>query len=398
MNKLNYISQFIGNLGIPNHAKFFGLALEEQLDKINWIQYEYPRDSPHKKDYKRYFKELWPLEEDVIDLNGDSYDKNAHTLIFWYPRPEYFFKRSYNKPTLGYYIFEYTIIPPDWVRAINGLDGVCVASLWHREVLRKNGVEKPIYIVPGGVDTDYFCLQSKEKIDSDIFKFLHVGKFENRKGTDILIKAFKEAFGDDPKIRLVLSIDNPHVQDFNAKQAVARYTSNQDNIDIVNFVEDIRALYWSCDCGVWPSRAEGIGLPIVEAMACGLPVIIPKHSGITDYATEENCFLIEDFREEPIYDPLFFPNPGQFGFWYSVPQKTLVNMMLKAYATCRSDLIMQGIQGSIYLENNYTWHMAAKNLVNIIKEDTFAIGLNEAKRTVDAWPKWKRDIVRKTKV
>ena len=55
---------------------------------------------------------------------------------------------------------------------------------------------------------------------------------------------------------------------------------------------ELAGLYAACDCLVHPFRGEGFGLPVVEAMACGLPVIVTGAGPVLDYATDETAFLI----------------------------------------------------------------------------------------------------------
>ena len=56
-------------------------------------------------------------------------------------------------------------------------------------------------------------------------------------------------------------------------------------------------LYSACDCLVHPFRGEGFGLPVVEAMACGLPVIVTGAGPALDYASEKTAFLIPAERK-----------------------------------------------------------------------------------------------------
>jgi len=65
-----------------------------------------------------------------------------------------------------------------------------------------------------------------------------------------------------------------------------------DYIDRALGEEEIAGLYAACDCLVHPFRSEGFALPVVEAMACGLPVIVTGAGPALDYASEETAFPI----------------------------------------------------------------------------------------------------------
>jgi glycosyltransferase involved in cell wall biosynthesis len=54
----------------------------------------------------------------------------------------------------------------------------------------------------------------------------------------------------------------------------------------------MRDLYSLADAFVLPTRGEGWGIPVAEAMAMGLPVIVTNYSGPTEYANEENAYLL----------------------------------------------------------------------------------------------------------
>jgi glycosyltransferase involved in cell wall biosynthesis len=164
-------------------------------------------------------------------------------------------------------------------------------SRWGRETLIANGIEAGrVAVVPEGVDTDFFHPGPRGE---GRFRFLSVGKWENRKYPDGLLRAFIEEFGADETVELYLHAHNPYIPGFSLAEAVGR-TGLPDTGNIVLgepcSLTDLRALYRSADCFVLPTRAEGWGLPILEAMACGLPAIVTAYSAPADYIDEANGY------------------------------------------------------------------------------------------------------------
>ncbi len=347
MKTVNLVGQFYGTLGIPQHTREFARGLRNTGNEVNGIQLS---SAPgNDKLIEREF--LRPLTSNELGL------------VFWYPNvyPEY----SLFQKTIGYFIFEYTVIPPYYVSCINELDGVCTASKWGADVLKANGVKVPIYVIPGGVRSATFSPAISVPLEP--FRFLHVGKCEQRKSTDLIIRAFNIVSRGSKDIRLTLSIDNPNFQGFSARQFIDNLSNSMefptDNLDIIHHVDDIAALYQKHNCAVFASKAEGIGLPIVEAMSCGLPTITSYNSGITEYANDSNAILLKDLKEEPIYDRNYFPNSGEFGTWNTPSLDELVYKMNWVLANY-SDALKIGAKAAEDMHTKYTWEISAQKFIS----------------------------------
>ena len=358
MKSLNFFGQYYGCLGIPNHTRSFAESLIDNIDSVKLQPIQQGND-PYGM-------------TDKLTSRFVSPDPTAPSLAFWYPDtfPSIFGNVPGTPKKIAYYIFEYTVISQGYVEILNTMDAVCTASQWGVDILKKNGVTAPLYVIPGGVDSKIFNSSSRS-LDSKRFRFLHMGKAESRKGTTLVIKAFNEAFKGDRKIRLSLFIDNPHLRDFDADMFLHGLETNLHlqypltNIDIRHFEKDITNIYNTHHAAVFASKAEGIGLPIVEAMACGLPTIVPFNSGITGYATDQNAILIKNLVEEEIYDPAFFSVKGQFGTWNSPTVEQLKEKMIWVHANYEKAQEI-GRAAEKDMRESYSWDLAAKKFASIL--------------------------------
>src|SRR2546428_731861 len=61
--------------------------------------------------------------------------------------------------------------------------------------------------------------------------------------------------------------------------------------------DELPGLYTACDCLVHPYRGEGFGLPVLEAMACGLPVIVTGGGATDDFVTDEFAYRLSALRQ-----------------------------------------------------------------------------------------------------
>ncbi len=337
----NFFCQPFGDMGIPNHTR----EIIEASLKRGWDTKTIPLGFGFN-----------PKIESCVKQTLGTANGLEPALVFWYPNVYDEVLGVYPKNT-ALFVFEYTKIPAHFLEQIDKLDTIYTPSDWGVNILRENGVTIDIKKFPGGVNPCKFNILGRKVWNkTDKFKFLHVGKAENRKGTELLIRSFVETFHNNKNVELVLSIDNPHIRDFNADTYVKRITDAK-NIKTIHFVKDIKELYHSHHCAVFPTMAEAIGLPIVEAIACGIPTIATRNSGTSEYLDLVNCQKLTKLREVPVYDPVFFPKSGEFGIWESPTQEELSEKMFYVYNNYSKVLETATNDSKILLEK-YTWDKA----------------------------------------
>lgn len=212
-------------------------------------------------------------------------------------------------PRIGYTVTEVSRLPRPWRRSLKVPDRLWVPSQWGKGVLVDNGVDRDrIDVVPEGVDGEVFNPQAPpapQLADRPEFKFLHVGKWERRKSTIELIRCFDELFHDRPA-SLILSVNHLGLTRFDPVKSLKRLKLKApEKVVLVEPVDDHRlmaGLYTACDAFLFPSRSEGWGLPLLEAMACGLPCLGVDYSGSTEF-TDRETNLLTNYRLRPIDDP-----------------------------------------------------------------------------------------------
>lgn len=165
------------------------------------------------------------------------------------------------------------------------------------------------YYIPWGTDLNVFMPQSFDLSDPDKITFFHsCGLNPHRKGTDIVLESFQKLIDRYPnQAKLVLhsqvSIQKifPHLEDV--------IEDLQKKGDLCYFQKTISApgLYFLGDVYVYPSRLDGIGLTIAEALACGLPVITSDYPPMNEFIDSTNGKLVKISKVSARSDGYYWP-------------------------------------------------------------------------------------------
>jgi glycosyltransferase involved in cell wall biosynthesis len=129
---------------------------------------------------------------------------------------------------------------------------------------------------------------------------LHVGTLEPRKNLDVLLRAFA-AVRERLKLDHVLALVGARGWMY---EELFRLVATLDLGEAVHFVDFVPAdrlpLWYNCaDLFVYPSAYEGFGLPVLEAMACGVPTVTSASSGLLELASSA-CLTVDPGSQESL--------------------------------------------------------------------------------------------------
>lgn len=230
------------------------------------------------------------------------------------------------------------------------MDEIWVPTEWHRTIfantLTSMGIpfSGRLFVIPEAVDSELFDPQrvrstqegnrfgirshlpadgctvttseGAKKVEcgeSGSFRFLSIFKWEHRKGWDILLDAYWATFTPADDVVLILRTYVPsfsklhpnitfHLEDYALEKfqkplhelARVEWESGMDATKRSDSMTraDVRDLLGSVDSFVLPTRGEGWGLPIAEAMSMSLPVVVTNATGVLAYARDDNAYLI----------------------------------------------------------------------------------------------------------
>jgi glycosyltransferase involved in cell wall biosynthesis len=339
-----------GPFGYNVHARGFFSALSRHATTV--VSPLIEREGPYIGD-RELIRAAWP-------------DQRIITIALMYGNLTEEVLRGAPGLKVAFTVWESTKLPDDWIPALKAADQVWTASRWGAAVMARNGINPQcIHVIPEGIDPRVFHPDAPPTTaigHGGDFKFLHIGRFEDRKNTKTLIRAFDAEFGPMDDVILVLACHNPHQADFDisAELRSLRLAHPEKLVFIPPVARhDVLAeLYPACDAFVAPSRAEGWGLPITEAMACDLPVITTGHSAPLDYLGPESYRVSSTMT--PVATPFFDSLDNDHGMWAEPDPKDLRAHLRHVYENRTTAKSMGGIAGR-RIRSNFTWDRAAKH-------------------------------------
>jgi len=292
-----------------------------------------------------------------------------------------------NKKNISFTMFETTRIPDSWVTNLNKYAQACfVPCEWNKEVFENSGVKIPIFVVPAGVDIEtYKDIDSIEPIELSNFSknnvcFYSIFQWTERKNPEGLLAAYWSAFTGVKDVCLILKTyganDSPGQQEHikNIIKTLKYNTRLKDHPRVI-FVgsmlskKELLGLHRIGDCFVLPHRAEGFGMPHIEAMAMGKPVISTGFSGNMDFMNKENSYLL-DYQMTPVTHMPWIPYYEADMLWAEPNLSQLITTMKQVYKSLKEDdeAKLKGALAREHVLKNFNWQVSASKFVKACRE------------------------------
>jgi glycosyltransferase involved in cell wall biosynthesis len=259
---------------------------------------------------------------------------------------------------------------------------VITPSEWSRAgVLASGGDPAKVAVVPHGVDVSVFRPASfsergalRRKLGLRGFLFLHLSALSGSKNVSGLLKAFAAVAAKHPDVRLMVKgLDELYGSDVNLNQMMAMLTPEEQRYVGPRLmytgremaIEEVAGLYQAADAYVAPYRGEGFNLPVLEAVASGLPVIVTKGGPTDEFTNEEVGRYIRTERET-------FSGPeGEPGVALAASTESLTEQMLAAIADKEAGARAKEA-GPALVRKGFLWEQAVEKLVGVLRDGSEA--------------------------
>lgn len=315
----------------------------------------------------------WPINRDMRDAIGNAFgyvaagtalsetvarlgveiDDDAPTEVHFVnpmglrPRPGRF--------VVLFTMFEHAELPEYFDRGFLRADLAIVPSRYCRSIFtplsRKTGT--PLDLVPLGFDPARFPFHPRSMPRAgDPFTFLHVGAPNGRKGIVPVIRAWDRYFGGCKDVHLFVKTTTPG-------DARLERVSHNVTFDSRRYTDaEMTDLYHRAHCLVWPTGGEGFGLPALEAMATGLPIITVKHSSHPEFLQDAAYYARHTMT---------WTTDG-FKHWIRGADVHIDDLALRMIEVRERYpvALAKAARGALRAHKSWTWDHAARRLVDVL--------------------------------
>jgi glycosyltransferase involved in cell wall biosynthesis len=246
------------------------------------------------------------------------------------------------------------------------LDLIMVTANFVRDAFLHSGVTIPIEVIGNGCDhvSKPFDASLSPLQPSGRKRILHVSSCFARKGIDVLIEAYLCTFRSDEGVELVVkTFPNPdNILASVLAEKHERLANAPPIIVIDRYCDDeqLLGLYRSADMVAAPSRGEGFGLPLAEAMRLDIPVVTTNYSGQLDFCRPDTAWLV-DYHMSASRAHV----AGSFSLW-AEPSVEHLGAQMRAVLDHPDEARSRSEQAQRLLAAHFTWRSVARRVLNAL--------------------------------
>ena len=230
-----------------------------------------------------------------------------------------------------------------WVQSMNKLDEIWTTSKLFAETFKHNGVYKPIKVIKPTIEvtnrTEYRRLKIK---GFKGFLFYSIFQWTERKNPRALLETYWTAFEGKKDVGLMLKVYKANFSEHERQQIRNDINKWKRKLKLKHYPkvflvlgeisnEEIMRIHSTGDCFVSAHRGEGLGLPQIEAMSIGNPIISTNFGGIHELFSDDFSWLIK-YKLVQVFNMVHIPFYNAQQLWAEVDTKHLKKSMLEAYS------------------------------------------------------------------
>jgi glycosyltransferase involved in cell wall biosynthesis len=303
-------------------------------------------------------------------------------------RAGYPFGGDFSKKTLTFIVTEFCLMARDFVPGAGSPSDftrddslVVTPTNWSKARLVEHGFDEgKVRVVPHGVNSQTFYPLSDDErttnrnnlgLAPDAIVFLNLGVATWNKGVDVLLLAFATLRTKYSNLRLILK-DQRGLYNISVEQLMREVAGKNpalfgaDTMAAIQVVPvnlsqaQLRLLYGVADCYVSPYRAEGFNLPVLEAIACGTPVVVTDGGATDDFCTPEVSLRVAS-------TPGSRENPGEPSVSrHREPEFDALLSAMERFVNGNALDPQTFTEGRQSLMDRMTWQRAAQSLYELI--------------------------------
>lgn len=341
-------------------------ALESAGAKVIGESVSYVRDSTD-------LGSLAELMHSVIHRNDDYKVKIIHTTPNVYKN-----HMERGKYHIGRLFWETDKLPQEFVDGCNMMDEIWTGSEANVQAAKKGGVNVQIHVIPQAIQTERPECEPYQIADFDGFLFYSIFEWIDRKNPQALLEAYWRAFQNKENVGLLIKT---YFRDFSfthKKMISDQIKALKERIDLPYFPpvfvfkelldrDQMWRLHKSGDCFISVHRGEGWGLPQVEAMLAGNPIISTGYGGCHEYLKDgEDAYLL-DYDMSPVsgmrHSAKWYDSSQN---WADVSIKDIIEKMRLAYSQKEKSVI--GKNGWKTVSEKFSPSAVGKIMLNRLNE------------------------------
>jgi hypothetical protein len=328
------------------NLSFFPIGDKTDLSSFNNIE----------KDFISYLQES-------TDKRYDKIEKDIPSIKLWHIFGS---ENRYVKNQSLFTFHEVSQLTEIEKKLLSLQENIFVTSNYTKRIFDLNGVEN-VHYVPLGFDAD-FHLTGKTYLPDKIH-FGLMGKFEARKNTARIIKTWLKLFGNNSKYQLSCAITNPFFDKAVFQNEILKILDgkNYNNINFVPYMQtnsEVNDFLNAIDIDLGGlSGGEGWNLPSFNATALGKWSVVLNATAHKDWATENNCILIQPSSLKDCYDNIFFKKGAQFnqGQFFDISDEEMEAAILKSVSYAKTPN-----EEGVKLQKEFTYDKTVENILSVI--------------------------------